>query len=55
MEGIKRTLGGMSRRSKFENNMHLGTTHLQEFYSEFENEFLEFFPQLIEHVAPYKS
>ncbi len=55
IEGIKRTLGGMARRSKFENNMHLGTTHLQEFYSEFENEFLEFFPQLIEHVAPYKS
>lgn len=54
LDGIKRTLGGMSRRSKFENNMHLGTVDLEQYYAEFEKEFLAFFPLLIEHITPYK-
>lgn len=55
IEGIQRTLGGMSRRSKFKNNMQNGAIHLTEYYSEFENEFLDFFPQLITHIEPYKN
>lgn len=55
IDGIKRTLGGISRRSTFNNNIQFGTKHLTEYYSEFETEFLDFFPQLINQTNSYKS
>ncbi len=47
VEGIQQVLNGMNRRTGRKSNMHLATAQLQEFYSEFENEFRLFFPDLI--------
>lgn len=46
MEGINQALNGMARRTRFESKMEEAATTLQEYYSAFEEEFLEFFPQL---------
>jgi acyl carrier protein phosphodiesterase len=51
IEGIGRTLSGLGRRVSFQNNMHEATVDLKMNYSDFENEFRLFFPQLITFVS----
>lgn len=47
VDGIQRVLNGMNRRTKFKSGMHTATDELKAFYSEFENEFTQFFEELI--------
>jgi len=47
LEGINKALTGMSRRTKFTSKMELATSSLEEHYSQFENEFHTFFPELL--------
>ena len=48
IDGIRRVLEGMNRRTKNRSQMNLAVNELEEFYSEFENEFTIFFQELIE-------
>jgi len=45
-EGIRRTLAGMSKRSKFDPKMDESIDDLLENYEDFKNEFDSFFPEL---------
>ncbi len=47
IDGIKHILTQMDRRTKNQAKMQFATQELLEFYSEFENEFTEFFKELI--------
>ncbi|MGJ5641154.1 ACP phosphodiesterase [Formosa sp. S-31] len=46
LDGIAQVLSGMNRRTRFKSNMDQSITELQEYYSEFENEFTSFFEDL---------
>lgn len=46
-EGIQSVLNGMNRRTKFKSNMNNATKELRQYYIEFENEFFDFFKELI--------
>ena len=50
IQGIGNALTGLSKRVSFENKMDQSVHDLQERYGEFENDFNEFFPQLVEFV-----
>ena len=45
-EGLNKILTAMSRRAKFENNMHQATAYLESNYDDFKNEFIDFFDVL---------
>ena len=45
-EGLNKILTAMSRRAKFENNMHQATAYLESHYDDFKNEFKDFFDVL---------
>ncbi|WP_040280878.1 acyl carrier protein phosphodiesterase [Psychroserpens damuponensis] len=47
IEGIQKVLDGMNRRTKLKSGMNTATVELQEFYTEFEEEFTSFFKELI--------
>lgn len=47
IEGIQRVLNGMNRRTKNISGMNHATIELQHYYTEFENEFTQFFNVLI--------
>jgi acyl carrier protein phosphodiesterase len=47
IEGITKVLEGMNRRTKNKSQMNLAVNELQEFYSDFEREFTEFFKELM--------
>ena len=47
IEGIQHILMQMDRRTKNQSNMRFAVQDLTEFYSEFENEFTQFFKELI--------
>ena len=47
IQGITRVLEGMNRRTKYRSSMNEAVIELEEFYSEFENEFTIFFDELI--------
>ena len=47
IDGIARTLTGLSKRVSFENKMDEAVIELKKDYELFENEFARFFPQLI--------
>ena len=49
LEGIERVLIGMNKRTQEKSQMHLAINDLNEHYSEFENDFTEFFADLIEY------
>jgi acyl carrier protein phosphodiesterase len=53
VEGIQRTLTGMSRRTTHESRMDEAVNDLRKYYKEFEQEFEEFFPDLQRHVQPF--
>ena len=55
IKGIEKVLFGMSRRANFENTMNLATADLVKHYSELENEFRDFFPELISFCNNKKS
>lgn len=46
IEGIQGVLDGMNRRTKYISGMDKATYELQTYYSEFENEFTQFFEEL---------
>ena len=50
LEGIEKTLQGLSKRSKYENNMAESVKDLEEFYDDFNAEFQEFFPDIIRNI-----
>lgn len=50
IEGIKKVMGGMSRRTSFDSGMENSTEELVEFYDEFEGDFKSFFPLLKKFV-----
>jgi len=50
LDGIQRTLGGLSRRTKFNSGMESGTRYLKQDYATYEDEFLRFFPEVIAYV-----
>jgi acyl carrier protein phosphodiesterase len=52
--GIARTLEGLSKRVAFANKMHLASSDLSAYYSEFEEEFNSFFPELINFAEERK-
>src|SRR5690554_493585 len=47
IEGIQRVLNGMNRRTKYVSGMDKATIELQKYYSEFEDEFTQFFTELM--------
>lgn len=51
IEGINKTLTGMSRRTKFESRMDEAALYLDRYYSEFEGEFDEYFEELRRYVS----
>ncbi len=53
VEGIQRALTGMARRTRFDSKMDESINDLREFYDEFDNEFLSFFPDLQQHAATF--
>jgi acyl carrier protein phosphodiesterase len=55
VEGIHRALSGMSRRTKFESRMDEASEDLRTNYSEFEKEFLSFFPDLKDFADEWLS
>ena len=50
LEGIERALYGLSRRATFESQMEKAAADLKRDFVFYEKEFLQFFPELIEHV-----
>ena len=50
LEGIKRVLRGMASRAKFASGMETGGEELVLYNAEFESEFRQFFPELIQFV-----
>jgi acyl carrier protein phosphodiesterase len=46
LDGMQQAFTGMSRRTTFQSNMELAVTNLKAGYSEFSNEFRQFFPDL---------
>jgi len=53
IDGIARVLKGMAQRSRFDSRMDESVHELREFHSEFNNEFLLFFPELKEHARQF--
>lgn len=50
IEGISGILNSMSKRTPYKTTMGTAGEELKEFYSEFEQEFLEYFPLIEKHV-----
>ncbi len=53
VEGIGRVLDGMARRAQFESGMEHAVGELEKDYALYENEFRDFFPELVLHVSRY--
>uniref|UniRef100_UPI00404B1B4E acyl carrier protein phosphodiesterase n=1 Tax=Gelidibacter sp. TaxID=2018083 RepID=UPI00404B1B4E len=51
IEGIQKVLDGMNRRTKLVSGMNNATSELQQYYTEFEEEFTVFFEELREFSA----
>ena len=50
IEGIQNALHGLSRRARFNSGMEHAIDDLKKYYTEFEKEFNEFFPELEAHI-----
>jgi acyl carrier protein phosphodiesterase len=50
IEGIGRALSGLSLRVSFENKMNESVQDLREYYEDFETDFRQFFPELVNFV-----
>lgn len=55
ISGIKRSLTGLSRRSKFTSHMEEATEDLEKYYDIYKEEFTAFFPVIIEYVEMWKK
>ncbi len=55
LEGVERALTGMSRRTTFQSNMEFAVQDLAKDYVLYEQEFLQYFPQLITYVKNWKA
>ena len=55
VEGIEKALSGMTRRSTYDSKMNESIFELREFYTDFENEFSLFFPELEQHSKNFIS
>jgi acyl carrier protein phosphodiesterase len=55
IEGIKRTLEGMSRRTKFSTNLYTAIDELRRDYSLYQEEFRNFFPEVQKFTLDYLS
>ncbi len=53
IRGIDRALTGMASRTRFRSNMENAAGDLEHHYQEFESEFLQFFPQIADHVRTW--
>jgi acyl carrier protein phosphodiesterase len=53
VEGIQRALTGMSRRTKFNSKMDEAANDLVAHYTDFEQEFMMFFPELKAHAEKF--
>lgn len=53
IKGIQKTLKGISERSKFENEIYLAIEEFNLYYKDLENDFLEFFPEIINHCQSF--
>lgn len=51
MEGIERAFHGLARRATFESGMEKATVDLKKDFHLYEEEFLQFFPELIEYIT----
>ncbi len=51
IEGINKTLTGMSKRTKFESRMDEAAIYLDRYYADFEQEFNEYFEELRRYVS----
>lgn len=49
IDGIQKTLDGIGKRTKFENNLNAASKTIINHLEELENDFLEFFPELVEY------
>ena len=54
-EGIRKALEGMSRRMKYYFPMDNAVAELEKNAEVYNRDFLEFFPLLIQHIAPFKG
>ena len=54
VEGIDRALTGMARRTRFVSGMENATDDLQRDYAFYEENFNNFFPDLVNHVREYR-
>lgn len=50
IEGIHRSLTGLSRRTNFKSGMEHASNDLVKHYKELENDFREFFPEIIDYI-----
>ncbi len=55
VEGIRQTLTGMSRRTKFKSSLEKAHVDLEKNYESFKDDFEVFFPQLIQHSKEFLS
>lgn len=53
--GVQRTLKGMSRRTKFNSKMDEAIIELQKYHEAFNEEFLNFFPDIQQHAEDFKG
>lgn len=53
LEGIGKTLDGISQRSKFQNNIGASVKEIKENYEELNQEFQVFFPELVQHCRNF--
>lgn len=53
IEGIDYTLKGMSKRTRYENKLSDASNALRDYYTEFEQEFKRFFPDVVQHAKAY--
>jgi acyl carrier protein phosphodiesterase len=54
-EGLQRSLRGISKRSRFHPPLEDAMEVLNQYYEEFEQEFMQFFPHLIKHCKIVKD
>lgn len=52
-EGIHRALSGMAARTPYESGMEKAAEALEAHYSDFRQEFIEFFPEIEDYVTDY--
>ena len=53
INGIQRTLQGMSQRTSFRSKMEEATADLEENYEDFERDFFDFFPEIRGHISEF--